>query len=392
MKKIFILFLALVLALSLVACGWEDWEDWEDTGDAWDAWDTWDTRDTQERGSRPAYETVSGRTSRHKKASPHANATATGLERALEDAYGFDLVLNSFTESEITTFYKRYGYDGLPDNRDDYIMNALENIERLFPAIPIEIVQFMDEAVNLTIYISIDTGDEADGLYYADSNSIHLMYEGTAIIHEYGHMLHYALLAITGEEAFEREWTALNNGIAYNDGRGGTGVYDYDSGRGAANAVFYGDYATTDIFEDVAETFWMMIERPEDLNKFINAGAPLAKKAALLDRLLRETLLTADPDIIAEAFATYAMEEYWAGEGGATGWDWDDWYDEGWWSWGAYENDADGDGYCDDCGEWLGHGSYDDWDWDYDDDWDDRYNPYDLDGDGYCDDCGEWLG
>ena len=351
--------------------------------------------------SRPAYEVLVETTQGHAVSKHHAKETAApseaALERELEAAYGFDINVDGFTDRDFNTFYSRYGYSGLPGDRDAYVLNIMSNVKQLFPAIPIEVVQYMDDAVNLTIIVSIDRGEGADGIYYAETNTIYLMYEGKAVVHEYGHMLHYAIMGVVGEGGFELQWTTLNEGLSYNSGRGGLGVYDFETGGGAQGAVFYGDYATTDIYEDVAETFWMMIERPHDLERLVAVGAPLAKKAALLDTLLRDTLLASDMSVVTLAFEEYAS--YAGGYGG------DDGYDE---------YDLDGDGYCDDCGEWLGMGpepgvgggivdAWDDWgdwdDWTYEDDWydmdwwrqGDAYI-YDLNGDGYCDDCGEWLG
>ena len=280
---------------------------------------------------RPAYEVLADVLEERILTRNHGKKTTLSYEAELklelEAAYGFDLTTDSFTDKDFNLFYKRYGYNGLPNSREAYVLNIMQNVRSLFPAIPIEIVEFMDAAANLTIIVYIDRGEGVDGVYFPDSNTIYLMYEGKAVVHEYGHMLHYALMAVTGESAFERQWTALNEGIAYS-GRGGRGVFNFETGQNAKGAVFYGDYATTDIYEDVAETFWMMVERPRDLEKLIAAKAPLAKKAALLDALLREQLITADVSVVAMAFEEYALS------GGGI--------------------DLDGDGYCDDCGEWLG--------------------------------------
>jgi|GEM_PF-3973551 len=344
--------------------------------------------------SRPAY-VFAANEDTHRVSAHHAkkasSVSAAALERELESAYGFDINEDDFTDGEFNSFYRREGYDGLPGERGAYVNNIMSNVKRLFPAIPSDIVTYMDEAVNLTIIVSIDRGDGADGLYYAESNTIYLMYEGEAVVHEYGHMLHYALIGILGYDGFEREWIALNKGLPYNGGKGGSGVYDYETGGGAKNAVFYGDYATTDIYEDVAETFWLLVERPDDLNKLVAANAPLAQKAGLLDYLLRETLLETDTRTVGAAFEGYAAN---GGYGGGDEYgdddydDWDyggDWYDEDWWCEDDYsEYDKNGDGYCDDCGEWLGYGEWGDEDYYYDE--------YDKNGDGYCDDCGEWLG
>jgi len=391
-----------------------------DTNQTRSLWDTHDTHGgtastvqstSASSASRPAYEIVGEETQSHRMSKHHGKATSavseSALKQELEDAYGFNLLVDRFSDQEFKTFYNRYGYKPIPNNRNGYVLYIMSTIRELFPAIPSEIVLYMDEAVDLSIIVSIDKGTGADGIYYPDSNTIFLMYEGKAVVHEYGHMLHYALKAITGEEAFRRQWTALNQGLGYNSGRGGKGVYDFKSGRGAQGAVFYGDYATTDIYEDVAETFWMMIERPSDLEKLIAAGAPLAKKAALLDNLLREQLLKANTAVVTTAFEGYASsmggedldgDGYcddcgeWMGDGeepGDTGqgvdWDYEDsWYDESWWSQDDTSTyDRDGDGYCDDCGEWLGGGTAPSGV---------GYSEYDLDGDGYCDDCGEWLG
>lgn len=250
------------------------------------------------------------------------------LRRELEEAYGFSLLVDGITEKSFHTFYDRYGYSGLPNSLDAYVLNIMQTVKKLFAAIPPEIVQYMARAADLTILVSIDAGEEADGLYYVDTNTICLMYEGNALVHEYGHMLHYALLSVIGEASFERQWTALNQGIGYNNGRGGQGVYDHDTGMGADGAVFYGNYATVDMFEDVAETFWMMTERPADLQQFIANGAPLGQKAALLDTLLKVTLLEADSALVTQAFAT-----------GHFGFDYADCAEDGAW-------------YCEECEEW----------------------------------------
>ena len=270
-------------------------------------------------------------------------------------------------------------------------MNIKQNIKKLFPAIPMEIVDYMAQAVDLEIVATIDKGIGASGIYYPALNKIELMYEGYAIVHEYGHMLHYAIIGVMGESTFERQWTALNEGIGYNGGRGGMGVYDFQSGRGAQGAVFYGDYATTDIFEDVAETFWLMVERPRDLEKLIDANAPLARKAALLDRILREQLLTADVAVVAASFDNISCDcdecrGASDGSGESPGWDQtygESWYDEDWWSWGGLDSDCcywcyeccdyhcDAEYYwCDECGEYHSYGDesygwYDDYYWCY---------------------------
>jgi hypothetical protein len=233
------------------------------------------------------------------------------LSMRLENTYGFELKLDTFTEDEYAAFREwalTYEPD-LPLTREVYTYNILRDIERHFPTIPFRVVNHMNRVKKLVISVELgDREDDVDGIYYPEENTIVLAFSGKYVVHEYGHLVHYALLGLLGKDAFKEKWLPLNQGVRYGHARPYS-VYDPHARSHTQTAIFYGNYSTVDLYEDVAETFFLMTERPGDLRTLAEANAPLAQKAELLNELMNNVLLSTTPATVAEAVDRYVAAE-----------------------------------------------------------------------------------
>jgi hypothetical protein len=101
-----------------------------------------------------------------------------------------------------------------------------------------------------------------------------------AIIHEFGHMLQYAIGDNYGNSKLKSEWTSLNGKKKYNN---------WETGY---NQYFVSDYAASSYEEDFAETFMAAIYDTETIREDIaeTKESPIGKKCDLISKLTKSQL------------------------------------------------------------------------------------------------------
>ncbi|MCL6589017.1 MAG: putative zinc-binding metallopeptidase [Firmicutes bacterium] len=136
------------------------------------------------------------------------------------------------------------------------------------------------------------------------------------ITHEIGHLIYYGICEKYGEEKFERDWTAVNDGIPYREGNPYPEWEEdeagFDSGEQAVPAgeleeaedgwdeeadysyIYVSEYAATDAFEDFAEIIAYILTEPERVRKLTEdpRGAVLKAKVDFIEKTLKEYFTT----------------------------------------------------------------------------------------------------
>lgn len=161
----------------------------------------------------------------------------------------------------------------------------LYNLEKAMAVIPAPLHQAVLgklAAQGRTLTISLSRGDPNSmemGSYTAKTNTISLhSIDEVTFAHEYGHMLHIALLERAyGKEALRARWTALNQGAGY---EGQTDKW-----------TFLDSYSATSYYEDVADSAGYWLSGGESIQDLAMEApdCPAIRKVELLRQLLVET-------------------------------------------------------------------------------------------------------
>lgn len=202
---------------------------------------------------------------------------STQLEKSIEKQFGISITLSSKLSKD-----EDEAYESLSLLRDALYMMPDKLVSSL-------VKHFKSKGKTTTIALSLSSatryGTEA-GTYNYNSNTINLYIpeyaslggSGTdpeTILHEFGHMVQYALQDIYGSTKLKSEFTKLNKKHAY----GSKWKEEYEF-------VFTREYASTDFGEDFAETFMASIlsRIPGD------ESAPLLKKSEYIKKMIESKL------------------------------------------------------------------------------------------------------
>lgn len=164
-----------------------------------------------------------------------------------------------------------------------YCLYELEKAMAVIPAPLHQAVLGKLAAQGRTLTVSLTQGDPNSpemGSYTANTNTIALhSIDGVTYAHEYGHMLHIALLERAyGKDGLRARWTALNQGAGYS---------------GEANKeIFLDAYSATSYYEDVADSAGYWLSGGESIQDLAMEApdCPAVQKVVLLRQLLTETL------------------------------------------------------------------------------------------------------
>jgi len=220
-----------------------------------------------------------------------------------EDRYGIRVDLDGITNQSFNNSDTAYSfYESADDMRYEMMLSLCTGFSR----IPDELVELGLQVADFSVYLAVasDSGDEdVDGEYIPDENSMYLYcnFNPSTAVHEFNHMLTYLLMSLYGsEQALCDRWMPLNEGIPYS--------CDYSSLSEDEQLHFYTDYASTDVYEDIAETAILLADgsTPQSVT--------LKKKVELLHELYSE-LLAANPEklgIFGWMYDTGGVtDEYW---------------------------------------------------------------------------------
>ena len=199
------------------------------------------------------------------------------LEKSIEKQFGISITLSSKLSKD-----EEEAYESLLLLRDALYMMPNQLVNSL-------VKHFKSKGKATTVALSISSAQAygtAAGVYNYDSNTINLYIpeyaslwgSGTdpeTILHEFGHMVQYALQDIYGSKKLKSEFTKLNKKNAY----GSKWKDEYE-------LVFTREYASTGFGEDFAETFMASIlsRIPNDKN------APLLKKSEYIKKMIETQL------------------------------------------------------------------------------------------------------
>lgn len=193
---------------------------------------------------------------------------------------------------------------------------TLRDLEAEFQKIPAPLLEattnaFRNQMGTFTIQFvdrSVIPDERHDGMANGDASSATIWLIATsALVHEYGHIVHLSLLNTKyGSGALQSRWTAQNNGSGYGED------YNYN------DPVFVRDYAGTDYFEDIAETFaYIMGDAYAGRSLTFSAPGSIAvKKMEYMRQLLSEafgvstSIFTSTEPSAPSSWAQSGVQEY----------------------------------------------------------------------------------
>lgn len=231
---------------------------------------------------------------------------------SLEQQYGVKIVILNVTSDD-------FSYNLGPGNHEDianrynspaYQLQYLLSLEDAIQAVPSQLyavtrAKLAAQGKTLTIQLKPADARGYAGLYDPRTDTMTLIdIWGETFAHEYGHMLHFELLdAQYGASALEDDWTALNQGVAYDD-------YDYDY----EEKVFLTDYASTNYREDFAESVRCLLAANWEAQS-LSAEAPdcaAVNKVVFLRQLLCDAF-SVDESIFPDIYPSQPSQ--WAASG-----------------------------------------------------------------------------
>jgi hypothetical protein len=261
--------------------------------------------------------------------------SVSGLLDVFKKKFGIN-VEDTITEREFRAHNRASRIYGTADKmRLSLLKKAYDGLVLINP----KVYDFAQAAqpLHIVLAVSYPRYEDMEGSYDPYSNAIYL-YSGNEkgspviILHEYAHVLTYLWMSLynDSERALLERWAPLNRGVAYSGAANHDAAYDALS-RTQRN-YFISDYAISDVYEDIAETFSIYSSNPNSTwSETIDA------KYELFDDMLGE-LLTNNPSRV-------RVNPNARGSGGVGV------------NVQGRDHDANryDDEYCDVCGEWLGN-------------------------------------
>ena len=229
---------------------------------------------------------------------------------SLEQQYGVKIVILNATSDDFSYYLGPGNHEDTANryNSPAYQLQFLFSLEDAIQAIPSQLyaatrAKLAAQGKTLTIQFKPAGARGYDGLYNSGTDTIILVYidgNTSTFAHEYGHMLHYELLDEQyGASTLENNWTALNQGVAYDD---------YEE------KIFLTGYASTNYREDFAESVRCLLADNQEVQS-MSAQAPdcaAVNKVVFLRQLLCDTF-SVDEAIFPDIYPSQPSQ--WAASG-----------------------------------------------------------------------------